>query len=261
MFSIFKSKKRIEQTIQAIHNEFDAAGHRLIEEAKEIVSGRAIDEKGDRLKKLGFVNSKAAQKNREIEDANRQAEQANKRKQEGAKWVQYYSQWYPHHKFITAEIVKEICEKYNLYCGDVRYYKADVPLKNVTEMEQFKLRQEDMDCQTSLDLYWKYRVQRDYMNSIGHLGGESYPRTAYQFSEDSLSSERIARMMEEKHYSKSDFKICAPKKDFDMGILAKKGRFLVPDPIVLQPVNGGFLIVTKWGLEASDELVVNEVAN
>ena len=34
-----------------------------------------------------------------------------------------------------------------------------------------------------------------------------------------------------------------------------------PDPVVLQPVNEGYLIVCAWGDEASDELVVNSINN
>lgn len=56
--------------------------------------------------------------------------------------------------------------------------------------------------------------------------------------------------------------ICAPKKQFDTTNMELSGSFLSPkDPIVLCPVTGGFLIVTKWGLEASDELVKNEIEN
>ena len=35
----------------------------------------------------------------------------------------------------------------------------------------------------------------------------------------------------------------------------------IKDPIVLQPVKEGYLIVSSWGLEASDELVVNKINN
>jgi hypothetical protein len=33
------------------------------------------------------------------------------------------------------------------------------------------------------------------------------------------------------------------------------------DPIVLQQVNGGYLIVTAWGNEANDEIIINEKMN
>ena len=45
----------------------------------------------------------------------------------------------------------------------------------------------------------------------------------------------------------------------------KLSKIEIPDPVVLQPVNFKgekyYLIVTAWGDEASDELVVNETLN
>lgn len=44
--------------------------------------------------------------------------------------------------------------------------------------------------------------------------------------------------------------------------MEKKGyQIVAKDPIILQPVIGGYLIVTAWGDEAGDNLVVNEVKN
>lgn len=34
-----------------------------------------------------------------------------------------------------------------------------------------------------------------------------------------------------------------------------------PDPVTLQPVKGGYLILAAWGDEASDEIVVNQNNN
>lgn len=259
MFNIFKSKKSVQQTIEAIHNEFDAAGERLLKEAKDILSGVALDEKGERLKKLGFIQAKAAAKNTELARRNEEIKRNNEKRQEGAKWVQYYSMHYPNHKFITEEIVNEICKKYNLYCGPVSRYKGDVPLKNVSEMEGFYLRKEDMGTYTSLDAYARIEAQRAMMNTRRGILWKMAHSETYQSR--SLSSDEIAMMENRVFYFKEEFKICAPEKDFDVSRMTKKGRFLIPDPIVLQPVNGGYLIVTKWGLEANDELVINEKQN
>ena len=35
----------------------------------------------------------------------------------------------------------------------------------------------------------------------------------------------------------------------------------IPDPVVLQEVRGGYLIITAWGDEASDPLIVNKNNN
>jgi hypothetical protein len=60
------------------------------------------------------------------------------------------------------------------------------------------------------------------------------------------------------------FQICAPLKDMEI----PKNKKLVghkiiniPDPVVLQPVRGGYLIVCAWGNESSDEMVVNQKMN
>jgi hypothetical protein len=63
--------------------------------------------------------------------------------------------------------------------------------------------------------------------------------------------------------------IAAPASDFDTTGMELKNFKLspieFPDPIVLQPVffegSKHYLIVTAWGLEASDEMVVNEKMN
>lgn len=255
MFTFLKSKKSVIKTIEAIHNEFDNAGQRLLEEAKEILSGKELNEKGERLKKLGFTGAKAVVRNREISEHNDKVAKENEERKKSAKWVEYYAQWYPLHKFITKDIVKQICDKYNLYCGPVASYKADVPLKNIAEMEQFKLRKEDMKIETGLDRW--YSLQ--FMGSIGNIFG--FPMPEFRSAYNHLTTEQYQKLKEEKHYIKDSFEICAPEKDFDMTRMTKKGRFLIPDPIVLQPVPGGYLIVTKWGLEASDELVVNDKQN
>jgi len=60
--------------------------------------------------------------------------------------------------------------------------------------------------------------------------------------------------------------ICAPIKDMDTSGLEiidgyKLIKKYIPDPVVLQPVRGGYLILTAWGDEASDPIVVNEINN
>jgi hypothetical protein len=237
-----KTKKTTEQIIADIHNDFDSASERLLQGAKEIVI--ADNNKGDRLKRIGFSNAKPV---KEVEEL-REAQHKN---QELAERVAYFSQWYPHNKFITEEAVQGICEKYGLVFASAEYYKGDVPEKNLLEMEHFVLRKEDMiqDVFSDFAGYFRRRLMMGVDWSIGGMP----PR----FVSDESPSE-------DDHFSKPPFKICAPEKDFDTSNLTKKGYKLelnIPDPIVLQPVRGGCLIVTKWGLEASDEMVVNNKAN
>jgi len=261
MFNIFKSKKSIQQTIETIHNEFDTAGEKLLQEAQRILSKEIPAEKADRLSRLGFTSAKAV----------KEAEEIKKQKQinaEIAKLVEYYRVYYPNNKFITKEMVEAICKKYDLYCADISRYIGDVPLKNISEIESFTLRQEDMECRTALQDHLDreshfYAMQM--MNTFGQsrsilLGSPQFERPV-MYNNEKLSPQRIEELSKDKRYIKPSLHICAPEKDFNTYGMSKKGRFLVPDPIVLQPVKGGYLIVSKWGLEASDEQVINETSN
>lgn len=67
-------------------------------------------------------------------------------------------------------------------------------------------------------------------------------------------------------FKKEKLQICAPIKYMDIkGLELTEGYKLekkfIPDPVVLQPVKGGYLILTAWGDEASDPLVVNQNFN
>lgn len=239
------TKEEVQTIIKGIHDEFDTAGEKLLAEAKLILAGNAPTDKGERLKKLGFNSSASA-----IQFDKINAER--KEKEELATLIEYYQQWYPNNKFITEKVVKSICEKYGLLSAEVRHYKGDVPLKNIAEIEVFKLREDDMQ---SYNLYLQRQFLRAQINmrhrnslSREFMGGADFEPTTEQLTE------RV--------FHAPPLNICAPEKDFDMSYLVKKGYKLeLPDPIVLQPVKGGFLIVSKWGLEAEDNTLLNQKMN
>lgn len=52
--------------------------------------------------------------------------------------------------------------------------------------------------------------------------------------------------------------ILAPSNQF---LKEPQKEILTDDPIVLQPVEYGFLIVTSWGLESNDNLIINPTLN
>lgn len=246
MFKIFKAKKTTEEVIAEIHSDFDSASERLLKEAKDIVAQDAG--KGDRLRSLGFNNALPVKESDDVRKAQYEIKQLAER-------VSYFNQWYPHNKFITEESVKKICEKYGLVFADAQYYKGDVPEKNLREMEQFVLRNEDMVNDSFGSFVGNIRSR---MMGIDWGYGFILPRGSW--NESPLPSYEY----EEPKATEPSFKICAPEKDFDTSMLSRQGHKLelnIPDPIVLQPVKGGYLIVTKWGLEASDDMVKNEKAN
>ena len=61
--------------------------------------------------------------------------------------------------------------------------------------------------------------------------------------------------------------IAAPKSHFNLDGLKKTSKFsfnlvtIQKDPIVFRYCRGGIQVITKWGLEAGDESLVNPVIN
>lgn len=217
--------------IRDIHRSFDNAADKLLEEAKAIVGKNEVIEKGKRMERLGFSGAAlVTKKNALLKTA------------DTAALIERYRQWYPFNKFITEEMVRQICKKYNLLCGPSNNYRGDIPEKNLREIESFRLRREDENRGL-----FSFEVPTISINpATGAL------EVDWSFYRD----------QQRQFVDNPKFKICAPEKDFNTAGLEKRGFFLAPkDPIVLCPVKGGFLIVTKWGLESGDEIVRNEIEN
>lgn len=260
--------------VQEIHTSFMSAGEKLLKEAKEIIASAEVkdEEKVNRLKKIGFTNAgqvKAAEK----------AIEKKKQAERDAAIVEMYAIRYPQYKFITEDIVTQICEKYKLVMGGIQKYKGFVPEKNLLEIESFVVK--DEDC-IELPTYQSYGFVDEYMRQMSAVGAQS------PFG--LLSGQRRRRSMEEEYMNmqqaalyyarpeisqspepknnkkeyKREFLICAPQKDMKIESYERvEGHKIVhvPDPVVLHPVKNGYLIVTAWGDEASDELVVNQTHN
>lgn len=241
----FEPVRNPQEVIAEIHNEFDTVTDKLLAEAKEILSGIKDVNKGERLKALGFTCSKAA------------AEAAGEilkrdKNMQIAENIEYFRMYYPNNKFITEEKVAEICKKYRLLLGLAHWYSGDVPEKNLQEIERFKLREEDFFVHTI------QKFEHDGKKYVGYSKQDIYGRPNWV----SLDTKEPEIKEQEK------FKICAPISDFNETyirnyVTVEDGYKLSPiqDPIVLQPVKGGYLIVSKWGLESEDAELVNERQN
>lgn len=192
------------------------AQDRILKEAEAILNS-ADSEKTERLialHNLGFCNAA------EVENSHNE-----KYKTEMYHRIKYYKETYPLHKFIDYNTVDAVCEKYNLYLGDVYYFKGEIPVQNQKEIVAFRIKGKDI-----LKDVYSGDVLSEY------------------FGEDLMPAKGL--------------KIIAPEKDFDMRYLEKRNRTLVmKDPIVLQEVDYGYLIVSSWGLEAGDAMVTNEINN
>lgn len=242
-------KPRIAVTVKSdaeivaeIHENFNTYGERLLREAQALLAKEVNTEKGERLRKLGFISTKEA-----VEDKTVKAEKDKQR--EISELVTYYTNKYPLYRFITEDGVEDICNKYNLVMGDVSKYIGTVPDKNLEEIENFKTPAEE-DCRYIM------RV------SSGRGSKQSYiPYLQYLYESH---REKEDRGYYYRYSVEESFKICAPAKDFDLKNMKVEGHKLVrhtPDPVVLFPVYKGYLIVSAWGPEASDSQVVNSKLN
>lgn len=239
MKNLFKKERESEysEVITQVHTEFTTAGEKLYQDALAIINSTKLlnEEKVERLTKLGFTASKEVKEAQEILRKREVNDELVKR-------IAYYRDQYPLYKFITDEQVKAICRKYGLIYGKVSDYTGFVPEAKLKIMEEFALK--DKDAQHYVRGSWG-------MSSPMYLTYEEYKQH---------------KKVNSDCYADSEFLIAAPMKDFNIKSSQEVRDFSlvnkpIPDPVVLAPVNGGYLIVCAWGEEASDPLVVNDINN
>lgn len=187
--------------------------------------------------------------------------------------------------------MKKICNKYGLIFGPVGRYEGEVPEENLTQIENFKIKDEDACWEEispglrsdmrrvisfqEVELERKAERERRRNIDIGAAGFSSRPvigsLDTASYYRDYISGFDLRMNVStfRDRQEKCGLEIVAPVEDFDTKGMALTDFELkpieIPDPVVLQPVyhNGAkhYLIVTAWGEEASDPLVRNEKMN
>jgi len=244
--------------VEDIHNEFNIAGENLLKEAKDIIANIRIENEGkvDDLKSCGFSSTK--------EVVHTEAERNKKaKKEELANALEYFNVHYPMYKFITQDMALKICKKYNLVLGDVGQFTGFVPEKNLKQIKRFF----ENENKLSMQYYEWYRG----MFHSRTISKESYDKAKEQEQKMNEMMERVGHTIPyHVRYGarKTELKIAAPIKDMKKDGYKLLGKVFVkevPDPVVLAPVKHGnielYCIVTAWGDEASDEIVVNQTQN
>lgn len=277
-----QKQSKYPEVVERIHNEFNTAGEKLLCEAQAILERESAKDvsKGKRLKAIGFRNVAQVA---EAEDSIRAEQKASLL----AKTILHYKERYPLQKFITEDNVNVICQKYGLVWGGVDLFKGFVPEKNLKDVEQFKIKDEDKDNRTIYQItdvsFSRSATDTEKFNVTKILDSicNQFQRSGYDeydfrrnLSEAGVSAEDCSKVTSVRSYSSeySDFNkklsICAPAKDMDLtgktiikNRVSEKVKFHIHDPVVLQSVRGGYLIVTAWGDEASDPLIANEINN
>lgn len=300
MFKLFQSKEKqsldiaviekpihkYSKEIEQVHHEFEIASELLYAEAVEILTNNKINntDKIDRLKSLGFCAVKEV-----VEVVDKQ--EKNKLSQQTINLIQEYKRLYPLNKFITLEQVKTICGKYGLAYGEISRFQGFVPEKNLIDIEKFAKKYEfksaimsgHSDMRDSIIMSMdKIQITKPGEENLRGYKSSGYGFVNLIFDDKSTlvlqqgtkdwdgihfygtnSNNRISEL-DFIYASLTSLQIAAPQKDFNMqGMTVKKFQIVkeVPDPVVLQPIKGGFLIVTAWGDEASDLIIMNELNN
>jgi len=263
--TVLEKPKSVQETIEEIHESFYTEVDKLLEEAKISKSTETdkqdLIDKCKRLKKLGFTNTKEVIQAQIEIDRLSNVQRQNRENKELVEAINYFSFKYPNYKFITEDSVKKICEKYGLIYGTVDRYKGTVPDKNLQHIEDFQIEEDDMVYQEVYHSQFGSRIR-------GYFDKRKYDINIKREMEINDNT-RLLRGLGGEYcvFEKCPLEIAAPPSDFDTSGMQVKDFKLqeIPDPVVLQPVlyknNKYYLIVTAWGLEASDELVVNEKMN
>lgn len=267
MFNLLKKiaakKQDTRAIIEQIHNEFNIGGEKALMEAKDILSGLHItnEEKANRLLRAGFSQVKEVKEFDQISK--------KKKMQEGvASALNELSFKYPRYKFITEKMADEICFKYNLVIADISQYTGFVPDKNLRHIEDFYAQENELST-----IYYSVNSFRSFGDDrLNELTKAEYERKiAHEEYMDKIYTDGgvpFRERFEHLSYSKRPLKIAAPLKDMNTEGHRLKGNKLkreIPDPVILAPikVNGTdlYCIVTAWGDEASDEIIVNQKNN
>lgn len=269
---LFKSEQAV---IAEIHEAFDTAQERLLDEATRIIKSVGVvtnEQLAERLSKAGFART-PVQKG--VKDSN----ETLVKTRGDAETIQYYKQTYPFLKFLTETELKRICAKYSLHIGPVENYIDDVPLKNLVDIENAQ-ELKDKDLATDLKYctlkrdgswgwfgagsHWYSTLSSEYARIPTRLDGMQF-RTQYdacRWLNDNMGFEKDYPVKSVRNYSENrgGLFICAPISKFEGK--NKRVTFIeVKDPIVFRYVRGGIQVITKWGLEASDPGLVNEIDN
>ena len=275
-----KVRSYANKDIEMIHDEFNCAGEIILQEAENIIASapKLETKKIDRLRTLGFNNVPQVSEANLIQKQTGLATEISER-------IMKYKVEYPGYKFITKDMVTQICEKYNLVCGDLGRFEGFVPEDNITEIERFRKKYPKLEKIGSFTPYGSrggdgaddvivsldgcdFEFDTGNGSSYTHVEGTNKDGKRFGFIQRIAEHDGV-HFFGDCYLGGGNLKIeglqiCAPLKDMNTKGLTLKGKFLVkeiPDPVVIQPIEGGYLVLTAWGDEASDALVVDQQMN
>lgn len=228
-----------EEVVDMIHREFEIAGDILLKQSEEALrktEGKKID------KNLFKTYEKLGLNPDGMTDIKESILIEEKKEREYIK-IRDLMKNYSRLKVISKDQVTEICNKYNLSISSLSKYRKEIPVKNLKDIKE------------NLNYINDVRNKKEICNVSEFING---------FTDRNWRSMSPAEALT----------ICAPKDDLNVDTWDSLNGVLVdtktyPDPVVLAGIgvsnsNGFnpfrsydyFVIITAWGLEAADPLVM-----
>lgn len=261
-FTPKKQEVKEEVTVNTdvmLHEEIYTAEQVLLEEAKKILAepSKYDVEKHARLGKLFEMGFTSALEVKEFKIINEEIEFHTQLKNT----IEYYQLHYPLYRFITAEAVKAVCEKYGLLLSRIKNYIGEIPEKNQKEIVQFGI--------VRSDTRYPYEIN-NFQDSMYNHDDDLY-KIDYINQQTKINPNYINEKINGRNLL-----ILAPIEKLDTRNMEISGHILknaIKDPIILQAVKSigdfvsttkntdGYLIATSWGEEASDKDVINKINN
>lgn len=232
-------------------------------------------EKATFLENVGFTNSIATKLYKAVAD-NHSVVQSYDMKYNGL------------YKFILEPQLERICEKYNLFVRRPELFLGDIPESNINDIRNFSVYAEDILDFENVPVR---RVRNEFTNTFGNYLDSSgdvinphsdwmarydvklrkftnYDSFFTSFSDIKIPIEHLH------HFGLGDCITIAAVEDlFDTRAFEVSRERIIGktelqpknqvdlDPIVLCQTKHGYIVVTAWGDEANDELVVNQKMN
>jgi hypothetical protein len=262
-------------TAKQIHAAFDSAADALLVEVED--NRAVLEKKTKRLTALGFNRCSEVVQFKNFDgklESRRTAHELAKK----------YRAKYPGIKFISEEQLDSICLKYSLAVKPVSEYTGDVPEQKLFGIERLldEIHVADipndrfeyclhirnglhLEVQKCVDSYEDAKRCTERLAFPRHPFSSGYYTGSCSYTHEGrmpLSSSELVKAFREKGVPEEDIsvkdirladrslnsvlKIAAPASTFRE--MPAKGT----DPVVLQPVNGGYMVLAKWDGEADD---------
>lgn len=246
------------EVVQEIHRRVLSSGDDCLKEANSILNSPQTEnlELFEKMKKRGFGNAKEI-KEKETE-IKAQAEARAK-----ATLINDYAIRYPHKKFISTEEMDKICTDYKLLLGADQHYTGSIPTRSMKEIVDFKLNPAD-------EIYYKGNWRATEALKADKTKGviEWSEISKEQYMANTANGTQLVQNNKRTHYisNKDYFMVGAPESMFQIEGMVKEGNQLkkvveVDDPVCLQPVRFGYIIVAVWGEEIAIEKMQNPKMN